>query len=101
MDTGTRHFILRLIVGLLTFIMGVGAAMLLGGFNPFRNFSGSGYYRHHEYYYERSQIATPQPAFNYPVYRNHEGCRARGQLGELQPPRADAPMPPSQWQPLR
>jgi hypothetical protein len=34
MNTRTRRFVLRLIVGLLTFLIGVAAAMLLGHFNP-------------------------------------------------------------------
>jgi hypothetical protein len=32
--TGTRRFVLRLIVGLLTFLIGVFAALVLGNFNP-------------------------------------------------------------------
>ena len=100
MNTGTRRFILRLIVGLLTFMLGVGAAMLLGGFKPFRSFSGSTYYRHGGYYYYRSGTATIEPAYEYPVFRK------RVELGKLPPPQpppppavhADAPMPPdSQW----
>lgn len=35
MNTRTRRFVLRLIVGLLTFLIGVIAAMVLGNFNPF------------------------------------------------------------------
>jgi hypothetical protein len=106
MNTGTRRFIIRLIVGLLTFMLGVGAAMLLGGFTPFRSFSGSTYYRHGGYYYYRSGTATLEPAYEYPVYHKRgDGCRMRVELGKLPPPpppppamHADAPMPPdSQW----
>jgi hypothetical protein len=105
MNTGTRRFILRLIVGLLTFMIGVGAAMLLGGFTPFQSFSGSRYYRHSgQDYYRSGTTATTEPAFIYPIYRKRaDGCRMRGELGKLPPPpppapHADAPMPPdSQW----
>ncbi|HEX8709237.1 MAG TPA: hypothetical protein VF723_13400 [Pyrinomonadaceae bacterium] len=49
MNTGTRRFILRLLVGLLTFLLGVSAAILLGGFSPMARFnSRSMRYRHHE-----------------------------------------------------
>ena len=34
MKTRTRRFVLRLIIGLLTFLIGVSAAMMLGRFNP-------------------------------------------------------------------
>ncbi|HEX8138781.1 MAG TPA: hypothetical protein VF544_14535 [Pyrinomonadaceae bacterium] len=34
MNTRTRRLVLRLIVGLLTFLIGVTAAVVLGGFNP-------------------------------------------------------------------
>jgi hypothetical protein len=94
MNTVTRRFILRLIIGLLTFAIGVGAAMLLGGFRPFDRFSGSMQYRHRDYYY-RSEATTTDPAFVYPVYHEH-GCKSRLQLNELPPPapHVDAPMPP-------
>ncbi|MDT4955498.1 MAG: hypothetical protein QOJ02_3636 [Acidobacteriota bacterium] len=105
MNTGTRRFILRLIVGLLTFMIGVGAVMLLGGFTPFRGSSGSPYYRQSDhYYYYRSGTVTLGPAYEYPVYHKRgDGCRMRGELGKLPSPpppapHADAPMPPdSQW----
>lgn len=106
MNTCTRRFILRLIVGLLTFMLGVGAAMLLGGFRPLQSFSGSTYYRQSRHYHYRSGTATLEPAFEYPVYRQRwEEFRMRGELGKspLPPPpppaiHADPPMPPdSQW----
>jgi hypothetical protein len=50
MTTGIRRFILRFIVGLVTFLIGVAAAMAIAGFSPFegqqieqRN------YRHYRY----------------------------------------------------
>ena len=106
MKTGTRRFILRLLVGILTFIIGVSAAILLGGFNPYNSFSGPTYYRHHDYYYyQRSQTVTPEPAYNYPTYHYHDGCRMRGQFNELPAPppapRVDGPMPPSPPPPSR
>jgi hypothetical protein len=104
MKTCTRRFILRLIIGLLTFAIGVGAAMLLGGFRPFDSFSSPTYYRHRGYYYYRSEATTTDPAFVYPVYRKHRDCRLQLQFDELPPPPAvhmDAPMPPPPPRPLR
>lgn len=100
MNTLTRRFILRLIIGLLTFAIGVGAAMLLGGFRPFDSFSGSTYYRHRDYDYYRSRTVTLEPAFEYHEYHEH-GCKMRNRLNELPPPapHVDAPMPPPR--PLR
>ena len=46
METGIRRFILRLMVGVLAFVIGVGAAMLFTGFRPFERFSNSPSYRH-------------------------------------------------------
>lgn len=99
MHTLTRRFILRLIIGLLTFAIGVGAAMLLGGFRPFDRFSGSTHFSHRDYYYYRSEATTTDPAFIYPVYREHgHGCKSRLELNELPPPppapHVGAPMPP-------
>jgi hypothetical protein len=95
MNTLTRRFILRLIIGLLTFAIGVGAAMLLGGFRPFDRFSGSTYFSHRDYYYYRSREATLEPAFEYHEYHEHR-CKMRNRLSELPPtgPQMDAPMPP-------
>lgn len=96
MKTGTRRFILRLIVGLLTFLIGVAAAMLLGGFRPFESFASSPNYRYERHYHHWN----PEPTIIYPIYEDHAGsCRMRGRLGELAPPPppeplADAPMPP-------
>ena len=50
MTTGTKRFILRFIVGLLTFLIGVAAAMALAGFRPFEsNSSGQRNYRQYRY----------------------------------------------------
>jgi hypothetical protein len=103
MNTITKRFILRLIIGLLTFAIGVGAAMLLGGFKPFDRFSGPTYYRHREYNYYRSREATLEPAFEYHEY-HEQGYRLRNSPNELSPPPAphvDAPMPPPPPRPLR
>lgn len=101
MNTGTRRFIFRLIVGLLTFMIGVAVAMLLGGFRPFQSFASPTNYRYERHY--RNRIDDPDVI--YPVYRKEgKGCRARGRLGELlppPPPLTDAPMPPSPPQGLR
>jgi hypothetical protein len=103
MNTEIRRFILRLAVGLLAFLLGIGAAWALGGFNPFQSSSGERYYRHRHY---RGLDAQPEPDFIYPTYRKRDRCRARGSLGELMPPPPpapdmDAPMPPSPPRALR
>lgn len=102
MNTITRRFILRLIIGLLTFAIGVGAAMLLGGFRPFDRFSGPTYYRHREYNYYQSRETALEPAFEYHEY-HEQGCRMRIRINELPPsaPNVDAPMPPAPPRPLR
>ena len=95
MNTGTRRFILRLAVGLLMFLIGVGAAWAFGSFNPFQSSSGEGYYKYRHYRNYRNQDVTPEPAFVYPRYRKHE-CDAKRALDKLpSAPLADAPMPPS------
>jgi hypothetical protein len=95
MNTVTRRFILRLIIGLLTFAIGVGAAMLLGGFRPFDRFSGSTYYNFRLGNYYRSRTVTLEPAFEYHEY-HEQGCRMRNRLSEIPPPapHVDTPMPP-------
>jgi hypothetical protein len=110
MNTITRRFILRLIIGLLTFAIGVGAAMLLGGFRPFDRFSGLPHFSHRDYYYYQSRETTLEPAFEYHEY-HERGCRMRNRLSELPPnaphvllpsdPHVDAPMPPPPPRPLR
>ena len=86
MNTGIRRFILRLIVGLLTFIIGVVAAMALGGFRPFAS-SPTYIYRRNAYY----QSLSPEPAFQRYEYGGY-GCRMHHELPP--PPMVDAPMPP-------
>ncbi|HEX8890137.1 MAG TPA: hypothetical protein VF779_13350 [Pyrinomonadaceae bacterium] len=87
MNTGIRRFILRLIVGLLTFIIGVVAAMALGGFRPF---SSSPTYIYRNGY---SNSMSAEPAFEYHEYRGH-GCRMRSAMPPPPPPMVDAPLPP-------
>jgi hypothetical protein len=100
MNTLTRRFILRLIIGLLTFAIGVGAAMLLGGFRPFDRFSGLTHFSHRDYYYQ-SREAVLEPAFEYHEY-HERGCRMRSRINELpSAPNVDAPMPPPPPRPLR
>jgi hypothetical protein len=95
MDTGIRRFILRLIIGLLAFLIGVGAVWAFGGFNPFQSSSGERYYRYHRSY--RSLDVQPETAEMPPRYHKHDSCT----LGELPPPppppapHRDAPLPPS------
>jgi hypothetical protein len=88
MNTGIRRFILRLIVGLLTFIIGVAVAMALGGFRPFQGFTSSP-----NYMYRRSVVIEAAPAIEYREYREH-GCRMRHEPPPP-PPMVDAPLPPA------
>lgn len=95
MNTPTRRFLLRLVVGLLTFLIGVAAAMLLGGFRPFQGFASPTYYRTNRGYY---QSMSPEPAYSYPVYREYgHGCRMRERFNDMTPPspapKMDSPMP--------
>ena len=109
METGIRRFILRLVVGVLAFVIGVGAAMLFTGFRPFERFSNSPSYRHgHCGAYYRSW-SPPPPSFetvrgvDLVVYPSLP-AKARARLGEMTPPSpplADAPLPPSPPQKLR
>lgn len=98
MNTGIRRFILRLVVGLLAFLIGISAAWAFGGFNPFQSSSGAGYYYSPGYGSHRGLDAQPEPAYIYPVYRKHDRCRMHGSLGEMPPPppmmEENAPMPP-------
>src|ERR1051326_6009652 len=96
MNTPTRRFLLRLIVGLLTFLIGVAAAMLLGSFRPFQGFAGSRYYRTNRGYY---QSMSPEPAYSYPIYREygHGGCRMHERFNETPSApstKLDSPLPP-------
>ncbi|HYJ46027.1 MAG TPA: hypothetical protein VEV81_05380 [Pyrinomonadaceae bacterium] len=98
MNTVTRRFILRLIVGLLTFLIGVAAAIALGGFRPFQSLTGSP-----NYIYRRGAYYSPraEPAFEYYEYHEH-GCKMRSRgLPPPPPPLADAPLPPSPPRALR
>lgn len=87
MNTVTRRFILRLIVGLLTFLIGVAAAILLGGFQPFQGFASSP-----NYSYRRGASLRVAPAIQY-EYHEH-GCRMRYRELPPPPPMVDAPLPP-------
>jgi hypothetical protein len=97
METGIRRFILRLMVGVLAFVIGVGAAMLFTGFRPFERFSNSPSYRHgHCGAYYRSW-SPPPPSFE--TVRGDDlvvypSCPAkmRARLDEMPPtPPADSP----------
>jgi hypothetical protein len=85
MNTCVRRFILRLIVGLLTFVIGIVAAMALGGFRPFQGFATSP-----SYMYRRNVVIEAVPAIEYREHREH-GCRMPP---PPPPPMVDAPMPP-------
>jgi hypothetical protein len=102
MNTGIRRFILRLAVGLLTFLIGVSAVWALGGFNPFQSSSGTRYYRqskrcgHYRSWanpqpdsFEKSEIEAAQAEII--LLKGPRGLKVKRALSELPPP----PPPPS------
>lgn len=100
MNTCSRRFLFRLVVGILTFAIGVGAAMLIGGFNPFRSYSPwsqaysyQGCHRHSRLYTDEAPGEAPAIIF----LKGPRGIRLRTELEERHaiPPAADAPVPPS------
>jgi hypothetical protein len=64
----TRRFVLHLIIGLLTFLIGVTAAIAIGGFNPMERFS-----RNHS----RRQLTIPpqQLSGTDETVERYSGCR--------------------------
>jgi hypothetical protein len=90
----TRRFILHLIIGLLTFLIGVTAAIAIGGFNPLERFS-----RHHS----RRQLTIPpqQLSGTGETFEYHDGyyhgkaCTAelRYRHKSLTPPPPPPPLP--------
>lgn len=101
MNTGTRRFIVRLIVGLLTFMIGVGAAILVGGVRPFWS---SSHARHegysgceHRRQVGSSRLEVPGAAPDMILLKGPHGIRVRRELRDIPPPppsAADAPIPP-------
>lgn len=100
MNTCARRFLLRLVVGIVTFAIGVGAAMLIGGFNPFRSYSPwsqaysyQGCHRHSRLYAD--EVTGEAPAIIF--LKGPRGIRMRTELEALpaNPPATDAPVPPS------
>ena len=99
MNTGTRRFILRVAVGLLTFLLGVAAVWALSGLNPFQS-SGTRYYRHKRCGQYRSWSAPPSfgkleaASIDEPIFlKGPHGCRMKRGFGELPSP-PEAPAPP-------
>ena len=74
----TRRLLLHLIVGLLTFLLGLTAAVALGGFDPLARLTRHGY---------SQQYAIPQQSLSIETDRSYEsygGCRkARPRTAEL------------------
>jgi hypothetical protein len=73
----TRRFVLHLIVGLLTFLIGVVAAVALGGFNPLESFNGS---------YHRSSYTIPTQSLSddSTMTEHYHGCsHARPRTADL------------------
>ena len=101
MNTRTRRLVLRLIVGLLTFLIGVTAAVVLGGFNPLE--------RRHERQRARryAEYARPAPSISVPVLLPTEPVAPRSVYPIYRPeirfdqtpaptaPQATAPISPS------
>ncbi|HEX8845606.1 MAG TPA: hypothetical protein VF791_13220 [Pyrinomonadaceae bacterium] len=105
MNTRTRRFILRLLVGLLTFAIGVAAAMVLGGFRPLQSFERAPCKRG---YYQRYRSFSPPPASRFDleferIYPSSPPKRGHAHLGELAvpPPLTAAPLPPDPPQAVR
>ncbi|HEY0385039.1 MAG TPA: hypothetical protein VGC64_03475 [Pyrinomonadaceae bacterium] len=73
----TRRFVLHLIVGLLTFLIGVVAAIALGSFNPLQSLSGS--------YHSSSYAAPAQSLSDDQSMSEHDHCRMhfRARTAEL------------------
>lgn len=61
MNTRTRRLVLRLIVGLLTFLIGVTAAVVLGGFHPLERRQARQRAR------RCAEYARPAPSISVPV----------------------------------
>ena len=99
MTTVIRRFILRFAVGLLTFLIGVGAGWALGGLNPFQSSEGTRYYRHKRCGSHRSWSPPPSAegfegaSINDPVFlKGPRGCRVKKFYGEMMPPPPPAPV---------
>ena len=87
----TRRFVLHLIVGLLTFLIGVTVAIALGGFDPLARFTRSN---------SRHQFAIPQQTLSTPdgTTERYRGCRMRSRTrtAELRYYELDSsPVPPA------
>lgn len=108
MDTGIRRFILRFVVGVLTFAIGVGAAILLGGFSFFRSHSPTSYensrgceYRKHtrSFSIESSRVEAEST-----LLKTQKGGRVKRSELRDSPPvplEAEAPIPRSHAVPQR
>lgn len=72
----TKRFVLHLIVGLLAFLLGVTAAIALGGFNPVARLNRS---------YERRSFTIPQQSLSVDeVPQRYNGCsHSRPRTAEL------------------
>ncbi len=103
MNTRTRRFMLRLIVGLLTFLIGVFAAIVIGNFNPLEGRRARVRVRRCAEYARpapQPSIAVPvllpdapvAPRSVYPVYRPQTRF---SQMPVPLPPQAAASVPPS------
>ncbi|HYG81431.1 MAG TPA: hypothetical protein VD861_13630 [Pyrinomonadaceae bacterium] len=97
MNTGIRHFILRLAVGLLAFLLGVAAAWAITGLNPFQGSSGTRSYKK-RCGSHRSWSAPPAESYENTTatdtgIRVYEGrsCKTKRMFGTVPPP----PPPPA------
>ncbi|HEY0379643.1 MAG TPA: hypothetical protein VGC87_22180 [Pyrinomonadaceae bacterium] len=97
MNTGIRRFILRLAVGLLAFLAGVGVSWALGGLNPFQS-SADSYSRPcpHRHSWsstsaEKSELGTTSETIT--VYEGRS-CTKKRMVGEVPPPPPAAPAHP-------
>jgi hypothetical protein len=92
----TRRFVLHLIIGLLTFLIGVTAAIALGGFDPLARLNR----RHSRYYYTSppqalvdESVTTTERGYSCPyAHRRTADMRHRFELNA--PPAPSVPLAP-------
>ena len=100
MNTGIRRFILRVVVGLLAFLLGVAVVWALGGINPFQGSSDSGSRRkrcgqHRSWSSSRggSYYVTTSEAFTH--YESGRSCKMKRMFGAVPPPPPPPPVAPA------
>jgi hypothetical protein len=96
MNTGIRRFILRLAVGLLAFLIGIGVAWAIGGLNPFQSYSGADSYRRpcpHSHRWTSMSVEQSDFGTTFEESTVYEGgsCPKKRMMSNIPPP----PPPPA------